>query len=104
MDYKETVELEENVKIKNKADGIYRGFMNNVKLNVRDFSDGKFKVWSDSHNATYVSILNGVFTFQCRFLHESYNIDITPECIFSKIKSDYRGLGHLTCFITKSTN
>lgn len=95
MNYQETIELEKNIKIKNEAEKIYKDFMNNVTLSVSKFKDGKFKTWSDSHNATYIKIVDNTFVFVCDFLHENYSVKITPECLFGYVKNKYRGLEHL---------
>lgn len=97
MNYQETVELEKNVKIKNDADEIYRQFLKNIKLSPAKFDKERrrYEIWSDSNNAIYVSENEGVFYFHCRFLHETYDLKVTPESIFSEIKSKYRGVDHL---------
>lgn len=95
MTYEETKELEENVKIKKRADEIYNNLIDNIKLSIKDFDKGKFKIWSDSHNAKYIAIENGEMIYQCRFLHESYNIAINPSSIFKALKEKYRGVEHL---------
>jgi len=96
MNYEETVELEKNIKIKNKAEKLYGMFLKNVKLEVGKYKkDGKFIFWSDSHNKTYFTLENDVFTFQSRFLHESYDVTMTLDSLFTKIKENYRGIDHL---------
>lgn len=102
LTYEQTIELEKNIKIKNQANQIYKDFLENVKLGVDDYKDGKFKVWSDSHNAEYIKIDNDEFIFECKFLHEYYSLRISPSSIFDAIKQDYRGLAHLKSFITTS--
>ena len=96
MDYKETIELEENVKLKNQADKIYSDFLKNVKLSPKNYKgDGKFLHWADSHNATYFVLNGDTFTYVCNFLHEKYQLDVTPSSIFSALKNKYRGVDHL---------
>ena len=102
MDYKETKELEINVKIKNEADKIYRDFLSNIKLPVSGYHEGKFKIWNDSHNSIYVYIIQNYFVFECCFLHEHYVVEVTPEALFNKIKSDNRGIGHLKSRIAQA--
>jgi len=100
MTYDETVKLEAMVEMKNKADSLYNDFCANVELRAKDYKGaGRFEVWSDSHNTIYVVAGGESFLFQCRFLHESYNITITPSCIFDGIKDDYKGVGHLASYI-----
>lgn len=94
MDYEETVELEKNVKIKDRADSIYKDFLEYVKLDVSSFKDGKFKYWSDDCNATYFKIDDHSFAFICEFLHEGYYLRVTRASIFDAIKENYRGLEH----------
>ena len=96
MDYNETIELEKNIKLKNKADKIYSDFMENVTLKTKSYcKNGRFIVWRDSHNTKYIRLENDVFYFECRFLHESYDMEITPPSIFNHLKNDYRGIDHL---------
>ena len=103
MNYEQTVELEKNVKIKDQANEIYNSFLNNIKLNANDYvGENKFKLWSDSHNSTFVVIIDSGFRVEFRFLHEAYNIDITPQSIFDRIKSNYRGIDHLRALIIKA--
>jgi hypothetical protein len=94
MDYNETKELEKNIKIKNEAEDVYKKFLNNIKLEAKNYSEGRFLFWSDSHNATYFAIKDGHFIFQCRFLHETYNVTVTKEALFGYIKNNYRGYDH----------
>ena len=96
MTYEETVELEKNVKIKDEAEKICRDFKNNVVLRVKDHEgEGRFKIWSDSHNAVYVRVADKGLEFQCRFLHETYNVMVEPASVFSKIKSGSGVIDHL---------
>lgn len=97
LTYEQTIELELNIKIKNEADAIYQNFLRNVKLEAKNYKgEGKFLFWSDEHNQTYFTIKNEKFYFQCRFLHESYDVEVTPSGIFSALKKEYRGVSHLS--------
>lgn len=96
MNYKETKQLEMMIKIKEKAEEIYNGFIKNTQLELSRYKDGKFILWSDSHNKTYIVINNDKsLTFVCDFLHENYRVDVNKESIFSGIKNNYRGICHL---------
>ncbi len=99
MDYKETVELEKNIEIKNKADFLYKEFHSKVCLNVKDYKDGRFKFWSDCHNASYIKIIDNTFVVQYRFLHESYDVPIDKGSLFELIKNKYRGIEHLEAYL-----
>lgn len=101
MTYDETVELEKNVKIKNEADEIFTDFHASVILKAGAYIQGedRFRVGGDSNNDLYIKIRNGHFVFQCRFLHESYDVTVTPSSIFSCIQNKYRGLDHLKSYI-----
>jgi len=102
MNYEETVELQKNIKIKDEAEKICRDFKDNVRLNAKDYmGDGRFKIWSDSHNAVYVQTGKESFEFQCRFLHETYNIAVTYNGVFDAIKRESRGIGHLKSHISR---
>ena len=102
MTYEETIELEENIKIKNKANEIYANFLKNIKLGVSQYKGaGRFVLWADSHNATYVTLKDDVFWLNCRFLHETYDMEITPSSIFSKLKSKSRVVEHLESIVPK---
>ena len=90
MTYEETIELEKNIIIKNDADALYGKF---------DHKNNRFTVDKDSCNATYLSIGTDNFTYQCRFLHETYNCEVTPSAIFSYIKNKYQGLGHFRVWV-----
>lgn len=96
MTYEETIELEENVKLKNKANQIYETFCKNIKLDVsKHKGNGKFLYWSDEHNAKYFVVDGNHIYFKCEFLHESYSVQCTPSGIFSALKRKYRGVDHL---------
>jgi hypothetical protein len=102
LTYEQTVELEANVAIKNKADKIYRDFLQNICLSPSKYKDGKFLFTADEHNATYFKITDkGDFQYQCRFLHESYDVTVTPSAIFSAIKNKNRGVEHLASAVSK---
>lgn len=99
LTYEETIELEANVKIKKEADQIYSDFLKYCMLSPGTFKDKKFKIWSDSHNATYLAVTESGFEYQCRFLHETYNLAVSPAAIFSAMKSKYRGVEHFVSWI-----
>ena len=101
MTYEETVELEKNVIIKNDADALYKKFKKYVKLDVSKFEHGRnrFIIDKDSNNATYLAICDDAFTYQCRFLHETYNMTVTPSQIFHCIQNKYQGLGHFRAWV-----
>ena len=102
MNFDETVELEKNIKIKDEASEIYQNFKGNIKLKAADYTGcGRFRVWSDSHNSTYIVITDSGFKAEFRFLHESYDVEITPKELFEKIKAKYRGIDHLKALIYK---
>lgn len=95
LTYEQVIEMEENIRLKNKAEEICTNFMKNVKLDLTTFKDGRFIIWSDSHNAKYLRIDGDKFVYECRFLHEKYNVEVTPSAIFSALKKKYRGVEHL---------
>jgi hypothetical protein len=95
MTYEQTVELERNIKIKNKAREIVEGFKKKVQLSLQTKKGLMFTLWSDEHNATYLAISENGMTFICDFLHENYSVDVNESCVFSGIKSAYRGIEHL---------
>lgn len=101
MNYEETIELEENVKIKNKADEIYQKFLKNIKLEPKLYKgDGRFIIWEDSHNVAYVRLKDDKFILMCFFLHETYYVDISPSGIFAALKDKNRGVEHLESFVS----
>ena len=96
MNYEETIELEENIKLKNKAEEIYKQFQKNIRLEVSSYKgDGRFLFWSDEHNQTYFKVEGDKIIFECRFLHEKYDVEVSLSGIFSALKNKYRGLDHL---------
>lgn len=95
LTYGQVVEMEENIRLKNKAEEIYNNFMKNVKLDLNTFKDGRFRIWCDSYNAKYLEVSENKFIYQCRFLHETYDVVVTPSAIFSALKNKYRGVEHL---------
>ena len=95
MTYEQTVELERNIKIKNKAREIVEGFKKNVQLNLKSRKGLRFTLWSDEHNAIYLEISEKDMTFVCDFLHENYLVTVSESNVFSGIKSCYRGIEHL---------
>lgn len=100
LSYEQVIELEQNIKLKNKADEIYEKFKRNIKLDVSKYSgEGRFIIASDSHNTTYIRLKNDEFVLECRFLHETYDVTITPQCIFNALKVNYRGVGHLESYV-----
>jgi len=104
MTYEETIELEENIKLKNEANEIYEMFLLNVILEPKKYkSNGRFVFWEDSHNTTFIALKNDKFVLECRFLHESYDVEITPASIFSGLKNKYRGIDHLKAYVRSAS-
>lgn len=96
MTYEETKQLEENVKITKEAEETYKKFLKNIKLKPENYiGNGKFLHWKDKYNATYFIVEDNFFIYECKFLHESYTIKITPSDLFDYIKNKYRGYEHL---------
>lgn len=95
LTYEQTIELEENIKLKNQADKIYADFVKHVKLDMGRYKNGRFTIWADSHNVIYIKLNGETFTFICEFLHENYQVDITPAGIFRALKNKSRGVDHL---------
>lgn len=96
LTYEQTIELEKNIQLKNKAEEIYTNFLRNVKLNVKSYKGrGVFMFWSDSHNYIYFTLVKDTFHFQCDFLHESYDVEVTPSGIFHALQNKNRGVEHL---------
>ncbi len=95
LTYEQVIEMEENIRLKNKAEEIHTNFMKNVKLDLTTFKDGRFRIWHDSLNAIYLRIDGDKFVYECRFIHETYNVEVTPSAIFSALKNKYRGVEHL---------
>ncbi|MBK7380437.1 MAG: hypothetical protein IPJ03_15895 [Ignavibacteriales bacterium] len=96
LTYEQVVELERNIEVKNQAKKIMNDFYNNVKLNIKDYSgNGRFRLWHDQHNDIYVDLKDDKFYFRCRFLHESYDIEMTFNGIFQALKNEDRGIDHL---------
>jgi len=102
LTYDQTIELEENIKIKKQAESIYKNFLSNIKLLPSTLQkDGSFMYWHDQHNQIYISIYEGHFVWKCRFLHETYDVNITPSGIFAAIKAKNRGVNHLESSVSK---
>jgi hypothetical protein len=104
LSYEQTIELEQNTKLANKAQEIYKMFLDNVKLSPKNYKgDGRFIFWSDYHNAIYFRLAqDGNFDFQCLFLHETYYMKVTPAGIFDSLKNNYRGVDHLIAMVRPS--
>jgi hypothetical protein len=100
----QTIELEKAVEIKKKAIGLYEDFLKYFKIDINNFKDGVFIIWSDSSNKTQIAIVGSNLVYQCRFLHETYNVEISPDGIFEKIKEKYRGIDHLESEISRFKN
>lgn len=101
MNYEETIELEKNIKIKNEADELYHRFCKSVKLSVSKRHENELEDWSDSHNRTFYRVTKEGISYHCRFLHEAYNVAISPSALFTYIKNDYMGLGHFRSSIVR---
>jgi len=100
MTFEQTKELEENIKIKDRAIKICEDFKNNIVLLARNYKgESAFTIWSDSHNEKYVIAHEKNFEFICAFLHENYAVMITPEAIFNSIKSGSPVIGHLEVIV-----
>ena len=96
MKYKETLELQENVKIMNEAYDIYNDFMKNISVLLSNYQgNNKFLLWKDSHNSKYIVVHDKRLEYVCDFLHEQYSIMLTKDKIFDAIKANYRGVEHL---------
>lgn len=104
LTYEQTIELEENIKIKKKAETIYSNFLKNIKLSPADYRSKGFMFWHDSHNSAFFTIdKDGHFNLECVFLHERYSVLVTPSGIFDALKLKYKGVEHLEYFVNKQT-
>lgn len=105
LTYEQTVELEKNIKIKNEANSIYANFLKNIKLEVKNYKgENSWQFWRDEHNATYFVIRNDTFYFVCKFLHETYDIEVTPSGIFAALKNERSGINHLVSAVRDRPN
>lgn len=95
MTYEQTCQLERNIKIKNKAKEIVKGFKEKVVLNLKTKKGLRFTIRSDSHNATYVEIDEKKIVFICDFLHENYYIIVDKSHVFDCIQRGDRVINHL---------
>jgi hypothetical protein len=95
MTYEQTIELERNIKVKNKAREIVAGFKKNISLDLTKKNGLRFTIWSDSYNAEYVEVSDNRILFICDFLHEQYSVSVDESTVFSDILSKYRGIDHL---------
>lgn len=89
-----TEELERAIEIKKQVEQLCRDFKNYFKLDAGTFKKGRFNVWSDSDNATFISVSGDDLIFQCRFLHESYDVLIKPSALFEMMRDKYKGIEH----------
>lgn len=97
LTYEQTIELEQNIKLKNEAETLYANFLKNIKLEPSKYKgDGIFSHWKDEYNETYFKIKENKFYFVCAFLHEDYTVEVTPSGIFSALQKKYRGVDHFT--------
>ena len=102
INYEQTIDLEKSIKIKNEAETIYQNFLKNVKLEVKNYKgEGRFLFWRDQHNAIYFKIKDEIFYFECRFLNETYDVEVTPSGIFDALKKEDRGVLHLSAAVRK---
>ena len=104
MEYQEIIELEQNIKIMNDAESICADFAKNVKLSCSKYDgNGKFIIWSDSNNCIYVTCRGELIEFNCRFLHNTYDIIVSPSHVFSAIKNKDRVVEHLRASIKRAS-
>jgi predicted acetyltransferase len=102
LNYEQTIELENNIKLGKEADKIYQDFLDNVVLHPSKYTkDGKFIFWRDEHNATYFQLKDDGFVFICAFLHEDYQINVNPSAIFVALKNKRRVVDHLKSAVRK---
>ena len=105
MDYEEVIELEANIKLKNRAEEIYKDFKDNIKLDVSTYKGkGRFLFWSDGNNEKYFTIQEDCIYFDCNFLHERYGVEVTVSAIFYALKNKSRVIDHLESTVTKAIN
>lgn len=87
--YEQTMELEKCIKLKNKADEIYRKFKQNIKLEICNYKgEGKFVHWSDGNNSVSFVLTDNVFMFHGNYINNTYRLEVTPSAIFSALKSE----------------
>lgn len=96
-----TSELEKAIAIKKEVEQICADFKKYFKLNAGTWENKRFTVWSDSNNATYIAFdQHNDLVFQCRFLHETYDVIIRPSNLFNYIRDSYRGMEHFKSAIS----
>ena len=77
-------------KLRKEAEKLYRAVVNNQRVPLILDDMNRYKLWDDSNNAEYLTLKDGEWIWQARYLHQSYDVPINKEKIYRIMVSGYQ--------------
>lgn len=75
-------DIEELQKFRKESQRLYDIVVNNQKVPLILDDENRYKLWDDTNNAEYLTLINGEWVWQARYLHQKYNVPINVEKIY----------------------
>lgn len=99
MNYDRALEAEHFIELSNKSKKLFSLTSKTIKLELKNYKgNNRFELWSDSYNTISLEVRRDHCVFQCRFLHESYDVILTPKGIYNAMRDENRGIDHLRAY------
>ena len=92
-------EIKRLLEIKEEVDKLMNDFKT-LDIPMCCWSYGKFIVWSDANNECYITVVCSSIVFHCRFLNNSYDLNVNHAEIFNAIKNGEDVIKHFKGFVS----
>lgn len=82
-------DIEELQKFRKESQRLYNIVVNNQKVPLILDDKNRFKLWDDTNNAEYLTLIDGEWVWQARYLHQKYDVPINVEKIYKTMVYAY---------------
>lgn len=82
-------DIEELQKFRKESQRLYNIVVNNQKVPLILDAKNRFKLWDDTNNAEYLTLIDGEWVWQARYLHQKYDVPINVEKIYKTMVYAY---------------
>ncbi len=82
-------DIEELQKIRKEAQRLYNIVVANQRVPLILDDKNRYKLWDDTNNAEYLTLIDGEWVWQARYLHQTYDVPINVEKIYKTMVCAY---------------
>lgn len=82
-------DIEELQKFRKESQRLYNIVVNNQKVPLILDDKNRYKLWDDTNNAEYLTLIDGEWVWQARYLHQKYDVPINVEKIYKTMVYAY---------------